>query len=580
MTAVGRELVSHVPEAGTVECRVLGGLAVSLGGRAVDLGGPKQRLLLAMLVCRANTVVGVSDLLDQLWQGGAPPSGRKNIQAYVCRLRKVLGDRLESVGRGYRLRLGSDNCDLLRFDRLVISGRTRAEAGNSAGAAEVLGSAIAGWRPLLAEFPELAAEVAPWDELFLCVLEEWAELMAERGEHQIVLDRLGVHVRAHPMRERLGAVWLRSLSAVGRRNEALAHFEMVRRALVEEFGVEPGSALTTAHRSVMAAVPRIPLGTLLPRDLPDMVGRSHELSRIVDAFVPRRDNAAIVLTGPVGAGKSVLAVRAARLLADTFPDGQLVVDLRAPDGTALPPAAVLSELLDLIGVDAIPSTRRALAAWRSWAVGRRVLVVLDNAVGEEIVRAVIPGGEGGTIVTSSHRLRGLDGVERIALPRLGPAEGIDLLGRIVGRSRVLAELPAARGIVQICEGSPLAIRSTGARIDALPHIRLIDVLNRLVGASHLPDEVPGCSGRLRGAYNLLHGGLSDLQRAAYRRIAGDTGSYRHDQLLAELGDLGDAGIEALVEANVLLPAGPADPGFDYVLPRLAALCPPEGDRVG
>ena len=58
-----------------MEFEILGPLRVSVGGRVLDPGGGKQRLLLACLLVRANQVVSLDRLIDELW-GDAPASGR------------------------------------------------------------------------------------------------------------------------------------------------------------------------------------------------------------------------------------------------------------------------------------------------------------------------------------------------------------------------------------------------------------------------------------------------------------------------------------------------------------------------
>ncbi|MEV4599877.1 BTAD domain-containing putative transcriptional regulator [Amycolatopsis sp. NPDC049253] len=560
-----------------LDCRVFSELSVATGGRQADLGGPKQRLLLAVLLSRANTIVGVDELTETLWDGAPPRSARKNLQVYVSKLRKAFGDRLTHVGPGYRLRVGPGECDLQRFDHLVRSGRRHVLDGDFAIGAELLGEAVMAWQRPFAEFPRLADEADRREERFLDALEEWAELVAERGGHRLVLERLAPHVRPHVLRERLGAAWLHALAAAGRGSEALAHYDLVRRALADELGVDPGPALTAAHRALLAVAPRTALGTQLPRDLPDFVGRGAEVRQVVDEFSGSRGHDVVVVTGPVGAGKSAFAVHTAHLLADAFPDGRFLLDLRAPDGTAKPAATVLAELLELLGLGAVPSARRALAVWRTWVADRRMLVVLDNAVGEDVVRALLPGGASATIVTSSQRLSGLEGVCRVELPPFTAAESTELLGRIIGHGRVLADPGAARGILRHCEGSPLAVRLTAARLDALRHVRLADHLDRLAATRRLPDEMSAGGTSLRKHYEVFHHGLTPLQRAAYRRVAALPGPHSHARVLAALGELGEPGLEALFECHLLTTPDceVTAHSADYTLSALAAQACPE-----
>ena len=55
-----------------VEFRILGPLEVRVNGAAVRVGGPKQRALLALLLCNANRVVSRDQLIDELLNDQPP----------------------------------------------------------------------------------------------------------------------------------------------------------------------------------------------------------------------------------------------------------------------------------------------------------------------------------------------------------------------------------------------------------------------------------------------------------------------------------------------------------------------------
>lgn len=523
------------------------------GVEPLDLGGPKPRLLLALQISRANSVFRVDELIDALWEGRPPRTARKNLQVYVSRLRRVLGDRLVRAHGGYLLRLGADDCDLVRFEELAREGRRRSREGDPQAAVELLDPAVELWtgRPLgeFGDVPVLTPAVDRLQELFLAALEEWADLEAARGGHRRVLDRLQDHVPAHPLRERLAAAWMRSLAAVGREGEALDHFETVRRALSRELGVTPGPALTVVHRRLLArdtAAPRRPgPGNQLPRDLPDFEGRAAEVHQVLAHFgaaPPDADETAgsggaegrvLVVSGPVGVGKSAFAVHVAHLLSGAYPDGLIMVELGGR-----PLGVVLRRLLDTVGLPGERSVAQALARWRSWVSGRRLLLILDDAVSGQVVRELLPGcGGSGTIVTSRYRLSGLEAVARVGLPPLTEAEGVELLGRIVGFGRVMADPAAARAVVGCCEGLPIAVRIAGAKLDALRHVRLADFAARLCAAPSLLDEMTAGELVLRERFEAFWRDLTDAQRDAYRTVVALAPPYRHEQVAAQAEEL-------------------------------------------
>jgi DNA-binding SARP family transcriptional activator len=56
-----------------LEFRILGPLEVLDGDRRIVLAGPKQRLLLAVLLLNSNRVVATDLLMDAIW-GEDPPA--------------------------------------------------------------------------------------------------------------------------------------------------------------------------------------------------------------------------------------------------------------------------------------------------------------------------------------------------------------------------------------------------------------------------------------------------------------------------------------------------------------------------
>ena len=73
-----------------MEFRILGPLEVAVGRATLDLGRPKQRAVLGILLLRANTVVSLEHLVDELWGEEPPAQAIASLQAYVSHLRRLL----------------------------------------------------------------------------------------------------------------------------------------------------------------------------------------------------------------------------------------------------------------------------------------------------------------------------------------------------------------------------------------------------------------------------------------------------------------------------------------------------------
>ncbi|MGR6918068.1 AfsR/SARP family transcriptional regulator [[Actinomadura] parvosata] len=193
----------------------------------------------------------------------------------------------------------------------------------------------------------------------------------------------------------------------------------------------------------------------LPHDVPQFVGREAELQRLDALLADGHDRSgAVVLTGMAGVGKTALALHWAHRIRDRFPDGQLYVNLRGfgPAGTAMETAEAIQGFLEAFAIkpDQAPAGLHARAALlRSLLAGRRMLIVLDNALDAEQVRPLLPGAPGClAVVTSRDRLTGLVAVEgaHAFVVDLLPKQAARLLltRRSSATGRAGADVPAAR----------------------------------------------------------------------------------------------------------------------------------------
>src|SRR3954452_7838696 len=100
---------------------ILGPLVVSRAGRPLPLGPLKQKQVLAVLLCQANSVASLDLLTETLWGTAPPRTARKNLQVYVASLRKLLDAivRLILLHGGYLLRAATEELDVLEFQEAV-----------------------------------------------------------------------------------------------------------------------------------------------------------------------------------------------------------------------------------------------------------------------------------------------------------------------------------------------------------------------------------------------------------------------------------------------------------------------------
>ncbi len=247
-----------------MEFRILGPLEARDGDRELPLGGGKQRALLALLLVNANRTVSIDGIVDALWGADVPESAQKMVQIYVSRLRKVLPPQmLRTRPPGYALELGRDELDLHRFENSVGEARTELDGGRAQQAADRLREALALWRgPALAEFatePFAQPEGARLAELRVAALELRLEADLALGRHRAVVSELEALTGQQPLRERLRAQHMLALYRSGRHAEALASYQVFRRKLGNELGMEPSASLREFERQILQQDPSLEL---------------------------------------------------------------------------------------------------------------------------------------------------------------------------------------------------------------------------------------------------------------------------------------------------------------------------------
>jgi DNA-binding SARP family transcriptional activator len=310
-------------------------------------------------------------------------------------------------------------------------------------------------------------------------------------------------------------------------------------------------ALVAGTRPAREHVP-----SLLPTDIADFTDRVEQVGQIRRHLLPGGRKAGravpvVVIVGQGGVGKTSIAVHASHAVAGHFPGGQLFADLHGGSGRPVGPLRVLERFLRALGVPGpyIPEDLDERAeVYRNLLAGRKVLVVLDDAVSESQVSPLLPGtGAAAVLVTSRRRLAGLAGASHVAVDVLDPGKSVDLLGRIAGDDRIREQSLAASEVAAQCGHLPLALRIAGARLSARPHWSVQQLVERLADETRRLDELRHGELGIRPSISLSYDGVGEQARRLFRLLAVIELPYFSGWMAAALLDVPPAQVEDLVD---------------------------------
>ena len=552
----------------SMDVLVLGPVGVGPMGTAQPVLTPSSNVLRAVLAALAlagPAGLSAGELFETVWGSRDARSMDSTLTVNIHRLRQWLRtatDGRVSVTRtttGYALSLPEGEVDAHRFLQLAEAAARLDDAAK----AENLSAALALWRgPALADVPDGSANQPAVIRLELrrvTAVVEYARALLRSGRAEQAVQALSPAVESNPLDERVIGAWIEALAATGRQADALDAYERLRLRLRDEMGADPGRALSQALTRVLRqevtpveeppaepappAKQRVLVPAQLPADTYVFTGRADLLTRLDalarDGSSPGARFRIATVTGAGGVGKTALAVHWAHRAAASFPDGQLYANLHG-FSVAPPeqPIDVLGRFLRALGVTGggVPSDLdEAGALYRSLLVGRRVLVVLDNAADPAQVRPLLPGADTcRVLVTSRDRLDGLvalDGAHPIGLDVLTERESLDLLTRVLGKARTAAEPEAVLALVRACARLPLALRIAAAQLVIRTDRSIAEFVAQLGGGARLDSLAIGGDelSQVRAVFDLSYVRLDETARRLFRL----TGAIPEVDLTAE-----------------------------------------------
>ena len=258
-----------------MDVKVLGPLSIEEQGTSIVPSASKPRQVLALLALRADRVVTVPTLVEELWGAEVPRSAATTLQTYVLQLRRLISGALAAEpGRaakdvlvtkhgGYLLEVQPGRIDAEEFNQLAASGRRAYESGDDRAASDLLSRALKLWRgPALLDVRAgrvLELDMLGLEESRMGALARRIEADLRLGRHSSLIGELRVLVARYPMHENLCMQLMLAFYRCGSAWRALEAFHALRNTLNRELGLEPSGRVHRLQQAILRGDPALDL---------------------------------------------------------------------------------------------------------------------------------------------------------------------------------------------------------------------------------------------------------------------------------------------------------------------------------
>lgn len=222
-----------------------------------ELTGPEGRVafpsakLSACLayLAMARKPVPRAAITELLWGSHFEEQARQNFRQALARLRKAIGsDAIQADDQTVQLLPESAESDVRRFEALVEDGSI---AALRAAAALLDGDLLAGIdlkEPAWEDW--LSAERRRFGSIACDVLEKLGRMELEQRQPAEALRHAEASIRRDIFREDAHRLAIRAFAALGRRSEAMKHYQHLAERLKQELGTTPEAATRQAYDQV------------------------------------------------------------------------------------------------------------------------------------------------------------------------------------------------------------------------------------------------------------------------------------------------------------------------------------------
>src|SRR5215217_6592299 len=364
----------------TLRIWLLGGFKVSVGSRSIgeqEWHLRKAVSLLKLLALAHGHRLHREQAMDLLWPDLEPKAALNNLNYALHVGRRTLEPSALAGSaasrylhlQGEQLVLCLDSplwVDAEAFEEAAVTARHALEPAAFRAAIDLYTGELLPGDRYEAWVEERRAELRG---LYLSLLLALATLYEERKEFELGIEALSRVVAVEPTHEAAQVGLMRLYAVLGRRREALGHYERFRETLLGEFGTEPEAATTRLQQEIWA-------GAFPPADSPPVDFLPQEEAPF-PAGAARRHNLPLERTSFIGRDRERLEVK--RLLAMTR-----LLTLTGAGGCGK--TRLAQAVAQALGVREQPG-RPLVQTLKDTARSRKMLLVVDNC--EHLVEAVV-----------------------------------------------------------------------------------------------------------------------------------------------------------------------------------------------
>ncbi len=366
-----------------------------------------------------------------------------------------------------------------------------------------------------------------------------------KGNYGRGLDHATRLLALEPWHEEVHQQMMLLLALSGQRSAALNQFEVCRRLLADELGVEPNrDTVELHHRIARGEVTPQPASTPMPREWPveatPFVGRAAELAQLY-AYLAAPDSHLATVVGISGVGKTRLVLQAAAWAAGIFRQAVYYV----PVALVSTPEALSHAIVRAVDLP-VQGQRNAAAQLASHLQDREMLIVLDQLEIQpgvaRFLHELIQQARGVRLLIASPSRLDLPGEWVLPLYGLGVPETddpnevrrtdavqlfIQAAQRVSGASALAADqLAQIARICRLVEGLPLGIVLAAAWVRLLSHQEIAQEIEK--NYRFLATSSPGTPERhfsLVAAFDHSWSRLSEEERMLFRRLSVFRGGF-------------------------------------------------------